>query len=82
MPKATDFDFHQVRQFPQRSPIPVFWETPGKALDRFCTLKKEMPQVAAWGQTRVINRLVQEQINDNRSEEKRSIHVPLRDCKK
>ena len=43
------------------------------------TLGQEMamPQVAAWGWTRVINHFIQEQINDSRSEEKPSTSVYL-----
>src|SRR5262249_46472803 len=45
--------FPQVRQFPQRSPSLKRAES----LDRFCRLKREMPQAATWGLSRVINPL-------------------------
>src|SRR5262245_39482654 len=55
LPKATLLDFLSCGSF-HSAPRPLFFlETPREQLDRFCRLKKEMPQAATWGLTRVIN---------------------------
>src|SRR6266478_9403122 len=76
LPKASFMDFHSCGSFHSTPRLAFLFFA-------FCFEKRRRFQVAAWSQRPVsLTDFVQEQINDNRSEEKRITRFHLRARKK